>query len=157
LKNIKKYFTPETNILHWAKGIYYNEPNITEITYVGNAGMVFTKDAWERAGRSPIMNAGGDSEFRGNIHKLGGITNAYPPKNQESWFYRWSLPVNGGVYHQSGAGYDVPGKPNIIQRHSAHIEGLRKRGLVPTGEVVLSPHWRHDYVKMLYEYNKKAP
>ncbi len=155
LKNIKKYFTPGTNILHWGRGVYYNEPVITQVTTITNAGMVFSKDAWERAGRSPLMNAGGDTEFAKNMHKLGGVTNAYPPTNEESYFYRWSLPTNGGVFHQSGAGYDVPGRPNIVQRHGAFIEGLRIKGIIPTGDIVLKPKWRHDYKKMLYDFNEK--
>jgi len=155
--NIKKYFTPETNILHW-KGGYYNHPNLTSIVHLGNSGMVFTKDIWEKVGRSPIMNAGGDTVFRDAVHKLGGVTDAYPLDEEIGWFYRWYMPVNGGVYHQSGAGFDVLGQPNIIQRHAAHIEYLRKQKLIPTGEIVLNPHWDLPYDQILKDFvNKKTP
>jgi hypothetical protein len=32
LSNVNKYFTDETNILHWKNGIFYNEPHITATT-----------------------------------------------------------------------------------------------------------------------------
>lgn len=159
LKNIKKYFVPGTNILHWRKGAYYNHPNITSLTDLGNSGMVFSKDAWERARRSPISNAGGDSTFRENVHKLGNIVNAIPPDEEVSWFYRWYLPQNGGCYHQSGQGTDSSDRPNIITRHSAHVEGLRQKGIIPVGEVLLNPHWDQDYVQLLADFvkNEKGP
>ncbi len=154
LKTIRKYFTPGTNMLHWGRAVYYNEPTITSIGHLGNSGMIFSKDAWEKAGRSPIMNAGGDSIFRDKVHELGNILNVNPLDEEISWFYRWSLPQNGGVYHQSGAGFDQLGKPNIVQRHSQHIERLRQVGLVPTGDIVLKPRWDQDYYKLLQDYLK---
>jgi hypothetical protein len=46
-------------------------------------------------------------------------------------------------------------KPNIIQRHSDHIERIRKQGKIPTGKVYLKPHWNKDYKQMLINYIKK--
>src|SRR5690606_38280483 len=60
--NIKKYFTNGTNILHWKKGVLYNKPNITNIVSIGNSGMVYSKEAWLKVGKHPIMNAGRDSD-----------------------------------------------------------------------------------------------
>ncbi len=57
----------------------------------------------------------------------------------------------------SGQGHDKPGKPNAIQRHSAHIEQLRFHGKIPVGNVQLVPKWKYDYVEMLEQFNKKAP
>jgi hypothetical protein len=58
----------------------------------------------------------------------------------------------GRGYHMSGQGHDVKGKPNVIQRHSLHIENLRKQGKIPTGDIQLSPNWKHDYSQMLKDY-----
>jgi hypothetical protein len=55
-------------------------------------------------------------------------------------------------YHQSGNGNDVEGKPNIIQRHSEFIEAMRRAGKVPTGEIVLKPHWKQNYSKLLEDF-----
>jgi len=157
LKNIKKYWKDDTNILHWANGAYYNTPKITKLCYVGNSGMVHSKKAWEAIGKSPQINACGDSILRNKIHDLGSqyIVNAHPPDTEVSWFYRWHMPQNGGVYHQSGQSFDTPDRPNIIQRHSLHVENLRLKGFIPTGIVELKPHWDLDYQKMLEDFVKK--
>lgn len=151
-KNIAKYFTDETNILHWENGIFYNEPNITDITWIGNSGIVFRKKAWYDIGGHPNENAGYDMTFIERLNKYGGRVFAKPPKEEASWMYRWSMPT-ANIYHQSGQGTDIKGKPNIIERHSQHIENLRLKGLIPTGEIILEPKWLYDYVKMLKDYN----
>jgi len=149
--NIKKYFTNGTNILHWKKGVFYNKPNITNIVSIGNSGMVYSKEAWLKVGKHPIMNAGGDSDFAAKVHSLGNVVHASPPDSEISAWYRW-----GGMgYHQSGMGHDVPGRPNIIERHSRHIEGLRRAGKIPTGVIHLKPKWNQPYDKMLQEFIKK--
>lgn len=151
LSNIDKYFVPGTNILHWQRGVYYNDPEITNITWIGNSGMVYSKDAWLKAGKHPIMNAGGDSIFAEKVFKLGNVVHASP--ELPSAFYRWRMP---NLYHQSGMGVDDETKfPSIIERHQKHIEGLRKRGLIPTGEVILEPHWNRPYDEMLNNFMKK--
>ncbi len=148
LQNVAKYFTDDVNILHWATGVYYNEPAITQVGWIGNSGIVFRKSAWEAIGGHPIENAGYDMTFVNKLADHGGRLFASPPQEEASWFYMWG----GRGYHMSGAGTDTPDRPNAIQRHSFHIEGLRKRGLIPTGDVHLVPIWNHDYVKMLKDY-----
>tara|TARA_R110000744_G_scaffold283876_1_gene395233 strand:+ start:63 stop:821 length:759 start_codon:yes stop_codon:yes gene_type:complete len=150
LSNIAKLWREDTNILHWSTGIFYNEPSITKITGVGNSGIVYSKKAWEAIGKSPIENAGGDMTLVNKLHSLGGVVNAALPKSEASWFYMWG----GRGYHQSGQGTDVPGRPNIIERHSEHIESLRKQGLIPTGEIDLIPKWNKDYQGMLNDFVK---
>lgn len=154
LSNINEQWKEDTNIIHW-RGAYYNDPNITSIEFIGNSGIVYSKNVWERIGKSPLENAGGDMTLVNKIHALGGVTIANLPSEGISWFYRWSMPT-AQIYHQSGAGYDVPGKPNIIQRHSQHIERLKKQGKIPTGIINLQPHWKQDYKQLLINFiNKK--
>lgn len=151
LSNIAKYWKPDTNIIHWANGAYYNAPNISALTFLGNSGIVYSKKAWEAIGRSPIENAGGDMTLIERIHALGVQHRvfAHPEDLDVSWFYRW-----GGinVYHQSGQGTDVEGKPNIIQRHALHIETMRKKGKIPTGMIRLKPHWKQDYKQLVIDF-----
>lgn len=153
LKNVAKFFTNETNILHWQNGIFYNEPNITDIVWIGNSGIVFRKRAWEAIGGHPLENAGYDMTFIERLHKYlpEGRVFALPPKEEASWMYRWSMP-SADLYHQSGQGHDVEGSPNIIQRHSLHIEMLRQQKKIPTGDIYLNPHWNHDYVQLLKDF-----
>jgi glycosyltransferase involved in cell wall biosynthesis len=154
LSNVAKFWKEDTNILHWANGVYYNIPDITELTFIGNSGMVYSKKAWEQIGKSPLVNAGGDTTLMYAIHALGEdkAVMAFPPNEEVSWFYRWSIPL---CYHQSGNGFDKEGKPNIIQRHSSYIEEQRIKGFIPTGEIHLEPKWNQDYPKLLVDFNKK--
>jgi cellulose synthase/poly-beta-1,6-N-acetylglucosamine synthase-like glycosyltransferase len=157
-RNIKKYFKEGTGILHW-NGVYYNEPNITKIEFIGNSGMVFSKEAWEAVGKRKIMNAGEDTEFARAIHAKYGYVIGQPPDNEVSAWYRWASnhdPEKGeiGTYHQSGSGYDQPGKPNIIERHAQYIENLRKQGYIPTGRIQLNPRWKRNYKLMLEDFCK---
>lgn len=152
LSNIAHYWKPDTNLLHWRKGVFYNEPNITSLTYIGNSGIVYSKKAWEAIGKSPIENAGGDTTMVQAIHALGGeyVVRAAPDNEKVSWFYRWALPMN---YHQSGMGRDVEGKPDIIQRNAIFVETMRSKGKIPTGDIHLRPKWRFDYEQILKDFN----
>lgn len=152
LSNIQKYWKEDTNILHWGNGVYYNEPEITALTGLGNSGIVYSKKAWEAIGKSPLENAGGDMTLVERLHKLGNVVHAFPPNNEVSWWYMWG----GRGYHQSGEGTDVVGRLNIIQRHSMYIEGERAKGKIPTGDIILHPCWKHNYKQMLEKYvNRK--
>lgn len=148
LMNIANHWKEDTNIIHWETGVFYNEPSITAITGVGNSGIVYSKDVWERIGKSPLENAGGDTTLTNRIHALGGKVDVKMPDNEASWFYMWG----GRGYHQSGEGTDDETKPNIIQRHSAWIESLRAKGEIPTGDIHLVPAWQKPYDKMLEDF-----
>ena len=148
LMNIANHWKEDTNIIHWETGVFYNEPSITAITGVGNSGIVYSKDVWERIGKSPLENAGGDTTLTNRIHALGGKVDVKMPDHEASWFYMWG----GRGYHQSGQGTDDEIKPNIIQRHSAWIESLRAKGEIPTGDINLVPAWKQDYKQMLKDY-----
>lgn len=155
-RNIKKYFQEEKGIMHW-HGVYYNEPAITKIEFIGNSGMIYSKRAWEEVGKCPIMNAGGDTTFARSIHALNGYCIGQPPDNEVSAWYRWAVSGKDGIgiYHQSGGGFDVEGKLNIVQRHAIHVENLRRAGKIVTGEIELKPHWKRDYIQMLKDYNAR--
>lgn len=157
MNNIRQY--NDYNIIHWQRGVYYNEPTITAITSIGNSGIVYTKDVWEKIGKSPIMNAGGDSILTNKIHNLdkSKVIRATPKDDKVSWFYRWGSthnPSKGeiGLYHQSGNGTDSPDRPNIIQRHSEYIENQRKQGNIPVGDIYLIPRWKYNYIDLLKSY-----
>lgn len=152
LSNIAKFWEEDSNLLHWQNGVFYNEPNITELMALGNSGIVYSKKAWETIGKSPIENAGGDMTLVVALHNLGRdkVVLASPPDEECSWFYMWG----GRGYHQSGMGTDTTDRPNVIQRHSDYVENLRLKGVIPTGDIKLNPHWNKDYAKMLKNYIK---
>lgn len=149
LQNIAKYWTDDAKIIHWTRGVLFNEPNIHAICSLGNSGIVYSKSGWEKIGKSPLLNAGGDMVMVHQLYTLDGeIINASPKDKDVSWFYMWG----NRCYHQSGAGTDDDSRPNIIERHSEYIEGLRVDGKIPTGDIHLVPTWNKEYDVMLQEY-----
>lgn len=149
LSNIEKYFTKDSDLLHWHNAIMMNAPNIQGLCGVGNSGIVYSRKIWEKIGGYPMENAGYDMTYVVTIKSNSeNIVFAHPPNEEVSWIYVWG----GRGYHCSGMGTDTPDRPNVIKRHSEHIERLRQEGQIPTGEIVLKPHWKYDYDKMLKEY-----
>jgi len=153
LENVATYFDETTDLLHWHRGVYFNNNNITAITGLGNSGIVFSRRIWKQLGGYPIENAGYDMTFVMTIRGLSpqSVIFAAPADENVSWFYMWG----GRSYHMSGAGTDTADRPNAIERHSAHIEYLRERGVIPTGVVELKPYWKQDYKKLLHEFITK--
>jgi glycosyltransferase involved in cell wall biosynthesis len=149
LENVATYFNETTDLLHWHRGVYFNNNNITAITGLGNSGIVFSRRIWEKLGGHPIENAGYDMTFVMNIRQTSqNVVFAAPADENVSWFYMWG----GRSYHMSGAGTDDNSKPNVIKRHSDHIEQMRKTGKIPTGLINLKPYWKQDYKKLLNQF-----
>jgi len=152
LRNVEKYFVEESDLLHWERGVFFNNSAISSISGLGNSGIVFSKKIWRQLGGHPIENAGYDMTFVIKIKNISrNIILASPPDNEVSWFYMWG----GRGYHMSGMGTDTNDKENVIKRHSNHVESLRKQGKIPTGEIQLNPSWKRDYEKMLSDFLKK--
>jgi len=151
LNNIKKYFQTNTFLLHWDRGVFYNEPEITAITSLGNSGIVYSKKGWEIVGGHPLENAGYDVTFVNKLMRLSPIINkATPPDDEVSWFYMWG----GRDYHMSGMGTDTPNRENVIERHKKHIEKNRMRGRIPIGDIELKPKWNKEYKELLHNFIK---
>jgi len=152
LKNVATYFDETADLLHWQKGVLCNNQQIAAITGVGNSGIVFSRRVWEQLGGYPLENAGYDMSFVIKIKDLSrNIVLAEPSDEDVSWFYMWG----GRGYHMSGQGTDTSDRPNVVQRHSEHVEYLRERGLIPTGNVYLDPNWKVDYSQLLKDYINK--
>jgi hypothetical protein len=153
LSNVKKFFKKDSDLLHWQKGIFINGYNIQDITSLGNSGIVYSKKIWKHIGGYPKENAGYDMSFVIKIKSVStNIILASPPEEEVSWMYGWG----NGVYHCSGMGADVPSRPNIVERHTAYIESLRKEGKIPTGEVILNPRWKHNYKQKFKDFLQKS-
>lgn len=150
MDNVAKLLNDDYHLLHWKTGVYYNGNKIEKVGWIGNSGIVFKKTVWKEVGGHPKQNAGYDMTFVQSIHKLGMNKTLFAemPQEDASWFYMWG----DRSYHMSGLGDDKPESPNIIKRHSMHIEKLRLRGIIPTGDVQLRPHWKKDYPQMLKDF-----
>ena len=53
LQNIHKYFTSDSDLLHWNRAIYMDMPDIKAITGVGNSGIVFSRNCLLYTSPSP--------------------------------------------------------------------------------------------------------
>lgn len=151
LRNINEYF-PEHDLLHWNKGVLLVGNKIAAIGCLGNSGIVYSKEIWEKVGKHELENAGYDMTFVIKIQNSGGkVARVFPPDEEVSWIYTWG----GGSYHMSGQGADTPNRDNVIKRHTAYIESQRLLGKIPTGDIELRPHWKQDYNKLLKSYLNK--
>ena len=149
LSNIDKYFADDSDLLHWQKGIVFGAGEITAMTSLGNSGIVYSKKIWKQLGGHPKENAGYDMTLVIKIKEASkNIVLASPPDDEVSWFYYWA----NRSYHMSGLGADTPDRPNVIQRHSEHIENLRLQGSIPTGDIYLNPRWKQDYSQKLKSF-----
>jgi Glycosyl transferase family 2 len=149
LQNINKYF-PNYDLLHWKNGAFVNNQQITALTNLGNSGIVYTKEIWEKSGRHALENAGYDMTFVIKLKRKYScrVINAAPDNKDVSWMYMWA----NRSYHMSSQGADTPDKENIIIRHSKYIESLKNKGEIPTGDITLIPRWNIDYNKLLNDF-----
>jgi glycosyltransferase involved in cell wall biosynthesis len=152
LINISNYFKEDSDLLHWGKGVLYNEPAISAITGLGNSGIVYSRKVWERIGGHPLENAGYDMTFVILIKSISSNIIIAEPKDEDvSWFYMWG----GRGYHMSGLGTDTGDRPNVIVRHSEYIESLRQDQKIPEGIITLTPNWKKDYSNLLINFIQK--
>lgn len=149
LSNIDKYFVDDSDLLHWQRGVLFNAGQISAINSVGNSGIVYSKKIWKEIGGHPKENAGYDMSFVLKIKSISkNIVLASPPDNEVSWFYYWAH----RSYHMSGLGTDTPDRPNVIKRHSEHIEQQRLKGNIPVGNIYLKPIWRQPYGQLFKDF-----
>lgn len=148
LTNIDAYFRGH-DLLHWQRGAAWVGDGIQALSSLGNSGIVYSRRMWDEVGGHAHENAGYDVTFVNKLLAAGApVALAEPPAREVSWFYMWG----NGSYHMSGLGTDDGSRPDVIKRHSEHVEMLRQRGLVPTGDIELVPQLRRDYAGALASY-----
>ena len=148
LRNLDRFF-PGHDLLHWERGAALKRGHIQALTSLGNSGIVYTKRIWREVGGHPFENAGYDVTFVNRLLAHGArVARAAPAPREVGWFYNWGH----GSYHMSALGTDYDGRPNVVLRHSAHIEELRRNGRIPTGDIELTPRWDRDYSALLAAY-----
>lgn len=155
LVNIAKWFKEDTVLLHWNRGVLFNNPDVAAITGLGNSGIVYSKQAWKEVGGHPVENAGYDMTFVFRLKNAfpNNWVAASPPDDEVSWIYYWG----NRSYHMSGLGADNGSdKPNVIIRHSEYIESQRLLGNIPTGTVKLEPKWEYNYTEKVKSFCKNG-
>ena len=65
------------------------------------------------------------------------------------YVYRWA---GTGSYHVSGFGGATVGQNHGYAKAAAAVEQQADRGEIPLGRVVLQPHWKHDYRRLIADH-----
>lgn len=144
LSNIAKYFIEGSDLLHWKNGGMFNEPNDFKIVSIGNCGLVFSKSIYNKIGGYSKEDWGYDMSIVVKINKISNnIVLASPPDNEVSWIYMWG----GRTYHLSG--YAGQNKKEVINAYRDYIEQQKNKGKIQTGDVILNPNWKKDYINLL--------
>jgi glycosyltransferase involved in cell wall biosynthesis len=104
---------------------------------------VIKRDLFEKVGRYPdIDNCTVDVGIMAKIQKELGTNYSQSPKPEEmTYIYRWGC----GSYHGSGYGTNIT---NVSELAANAVQHQKSLGKVPTGKVILNPHWREDYVAL---------
>ena len=145
LANIDRYLLGH-DLLHWQRGAACVGGEIKSLGSLGNSGIVYSRRLWSEVSGHAHENAGYDVTFVNRLLAARApVALASPPPREVSWFYMWG----NGSYHMSGLGTDDASRPDVVKRHSDHIESLRQAGKIPTGDIELRPRWHRDYRGLL--------
>lgn len=108
-----------------------------------HASHVFTRELFERAGKYPLKdNCTVDVGIMGEFQRaIGHAYTQHPKFDDITYIYRWG----NQSYHASGYGTQINNVTEMATNAVQHQKGL---GKVPTGKVILNPHWKEDYVQL---------
>lgn len=117
--------------------------------YSGNwfhSSLIFTRELFEKVGRYPeidvcTVDVGIMNKFK---EAVGNYTQTPNPENL-GMVYCWGT---HGSYHGSGWGCGVS---NLSDLAANAIQQQRNLGKIPTGKIILNPHWKQDYLKKFEE------
>src|SRR6267142_1347643 len=145
LENFAKHYEPGIDWIWHARQFYMEAYQIKGIVQGSYNSLAFTKEAWRKAGGYPNHNSGEDREFISRLNKVGTNGKRVELEDRElSFLYHWGQ----GTYHISGHSDDQKGMLTGHDRIAAHTRDLATKGLIPTGDIVLEPKLKHNYVQM---------
>ena len=128
LKNIDRYFSGH-DLLHWERGVFFKKGRIAALTAWGTRASSTASRCGARSVGTPSRTQATTSAREPAAWPRGPRDQAAPPPTGSSWFYSWG----NGSYHMSALGTDYDGRPDVVVRHSAHIEELRRQAVSPPG------------------------
>lgn len=144
LQNFADHYTDGVDWIWHTRQFYMESFKLRQTVHGSCNSLAFTKTAWEKVGRYPDRNSGEDRDFVSKLTSQCAGKKITLSDEALSFIYHWGQ----GVYHLSGQGDDQKGMPSGHDRIAAYTEELAKRGVIPTGTIVLQPELKHDYVKM---------
>lgn len=139
---------PEAKWVWVDKQFYLEGGKIQKIAMGMCNTFAFTRDVWRLVGGYDQKNVGEDRSFVGKATAAATGLKATVSHDAVAYLYCWG----NGVYHISGLGDDVVKGMNSWERARIDVESRLRRGVIPNGEIVLRPEWKHDYVAMVGDY-----
>jgi hypothetical protein len=109
------------------------------------AASCWSRELFERVRTYAPMGLGHDTEMEARFEEATtGSTAPYDIQPKDIYYlYRWG---GTGAYHVSGYGQDQ------YQAVAASVQEKAELGLIPLGDVDLTPHWRVDYTALVREH-----
>jgi len=117
---------------------------------------LFSKKVWAKVGKYPTHNAGEDRIFEERLEANREGGRVPKPASEAGYIYGWGG-HGGQVFHITWAGEDSPNKAPGTSRVNQHARTLLSRRKIPTGKVVLRPHWKKDYVAEFRDWLSRNP
>ncbi len=106
---------------------------------------VFTREAFDRIGGYPDMNSGEDMTLD---NKMRAACRCHWPNiglHEITYLFRWA----NGHFHLSGFGPDKRGQKSGYEIIGEEIERKLAVAELPSGDIELKPHLKHDYYGMV--------
>ena len=107
--------------------------------------LIYTKVLWRNVGGYPDQNSGEDAGFVERLDSAAVKGSVHHPLEESGYIYGWG--TNGGlVRHASYDPVEEAGQQSDgAEKTKAFVSDLIARGRIPTGDVLLRPHWKQDY------------
>jgi len=142
-------FDPGKGFFNSATGWLWSNDNLSGP--IGNrfhAASCWSRALFDAIGGYAADGSGTDAIFEGQLAaRFPGSIAPFAVTPEEVYYvYRWG---GTGSYHLSGFGTAKPGQNFGYANAAAAVEQQARRGEIPLGRVVLQPHWKHDYPRLI--------
>jgi len=113
-----------------------------------HAGSCWSRSLFDAIGGYAADGSGTDVIFERELEaSFPNSTAPFAVTPEEIYYvYRWG---GTGSSHLSGFGTAKPGQNFGYAEFAARVEQQAGRGEIPLGRVVLQPHWKHDYPRLV--------
>ena len=114
-----------------------------------HATHVFTRELFNLVGGYPEIDVCTvDTGIMSKFNKAVGSYTQHPKPEDYSYIYVWG----NNSYHGSGWGTNIN---NLSELAASSVTQQKHQGKIPTGKVILNPHWNHDYLAMAMKANEE--
>lgn len=144
MEESKRYFKP-------SKAFVLNDSKLSgPKSNLYYSGGIWHRSLFDQVRGHAHMGSGQDMEIEIKFQEIVPKKNYDAIKPEEIYYlYRWS---GTGSFHLSGFGRDNEKKKSGHEQVANYINEKKKKGLISTGEIVLNPCWKIDYLELVKNY-----